>query len=114
LWLARALQLDGRNAYPSALEARAELDEMLAKCEYIAAPSALQRFLDTLTHPEPRVKAASPVAPAHARVHAPSIASQVESFDPFASLAFFPPASAAAVSLPHSDGRPARRDEDED
>jgi hypothetical protein len=46
-WLARALQLDLRQSYHSAIEARNALDEMLAidSSGYIAAPIALESFL---------------------------------------------------------------------
>ena len=44
-WLTRALQLDPRNSFPSAIEARAELDRMLGDSDYIVAPHALDTFL---------------------------------------------------------------------
>ena len=45
-WLSRALQLDLRNSYTSALDAQAALDELLSEeSGYIAAPVALETFL---------------------------------------------------------------------
>ena len=44
-WLARALQLDPRNSFASAIEARTELDAALRDSDYAAAPSTLENFL---------------------------------------------------------------------
>ena len=45
-WLSRALQLDVRQAFSSILEARTELDKVLAADnEYMATPAALEPFL---------------------------------------------------------------------
>ena len=45
-WLARALQLDSRGAFESALEAQLALDDVLsAEAGYVAAPVALESFL---------------------------------------------------------------------
>ena len=44
-WLTRALQLDLRNSFTSALEAQAAFDEVLSDDGYIAAPVALETFL---------------------------------------------------------------------
>ena len=44
-WLMRALQLDPRNSFASALDARAELDKMVSGGDYIAAPQALETFI---------------------------------------------------------------------
>jgi serine/threonine protein kinase len=45
-WLARALQIDLRNSFTSALEAQAALDDVLSDDSgYIAAPVALEAFL---------------------------------------------------------------------
>jgi len=84
-WLARALQVDVRNAFSSVLEARAELEKVLSgDVGYIGEPSALEAFLArynaaaaadnkasgaTSAAPAPRVepppvpKAAAPEAP---------------------------------------------------
>ena len=46
-WLARAIQLDLRDAFPSAIEAMFALDEVLSDdSEYIAAPAVLETFLE--------------------------------------------------------------------
>ena len=44
-WLGRALQLDARNAFASALEARTELDKVLGDSDYLALPGSLESFL---------------------------------------------------------------------
>ena len=44
-WLGRALQLDARNAFASALEARTELDKVLGDTDYLALPGSLEAFL---------------------------------------------------------------------
>ena len=44
-WLARALQLEPRNSFTSALEARDALDKVLGDSDYIAAPAAVEAFL---------------------------------------------------------------------
>ena len=44
-WLGRALQLDARNAFASALEARTELDKVLGDSDYLALPGSLEAFL---------------------------------------------------------------------
>jgi serine/threonine protein kinase len=44
-WLARALQLDPRSSFASAVEARTELDNVMREADYTAAPSALESLL---------------------------------------------------------------------
>jgi hypothetical protein len=44
-WLARALQIDVRHAFASAVDARADLEDVLDEGEYLAAPAALEAFL---------------------------------------------------------------------
>lgn len=45
-WISRALQIDGRNAFASAVEAQAAFEEMLAEdTGFVAAPVALETFL---------------------------------------------------------------------
>src|SRR5207245_648152 len=56
-WLSRALHFDSRNAFASAVEAQAELDEVLSDSGYIAAPAALARFLAELRPIEPETVA---------------------------------------------------------
>jgi serine/threonine protein kinase len=77
-WLTRALQLDPRNSFPSAVEARAELERMFGDSDYIVAPHALETFLAqyqdvrTLAEPpatpkrteEPKIEAGRPAPPA--------------------------------------------------
>jgi serine/threonine protein kinase len=44
-WLQRALQLDVRNSFPSAIEARAEFERLLADNGYDASPKSLEAFM---------------------------------------------------------------------
>jgi hypothetical protein len=45
-WLMRALQLDPASSFPSALEARAELDKIIGESDDLTAPQALETFLE--------------------------------------------------------------------
>jgi hypothetical protein len=44
-WLGRTLQLDARNAFATAIDARVELDKMLGDSELLASPASLEEFL---------------------------------------------------------------------
>jgi hypothetical protein len=44
-WLGRALQLDSRNAFASAVEASVELDKVIGDGDYMASPASLEAFL---------------------------------------------------------------------
>jgi len=44
-WLGRALQLDARHAFKSAVEARRELDSVLGDSQFVASPASLEAFL---------------------------------------------------------------------
>ena len=44
-WLGRALQLDPRNAFPTAVDAQAEFDKVLGDSDYLASPASLEAFL---------------------------------------------------------------------
>jgi hypothetical protein len=68
-WLARALQLDPRNSFSSAIEARTELDAVLRDTDFAAAPSTLENFLAQYeacigVESQPPVASVVPVAPA--------------------------------------------------
>jgi serine/threonine protein kinase len=87
-WLMRAIQLDPRNPFPSALEAWAELDRVLHYSDPIAEVAALKSFL---TRYQARVAADSAKAnPAPAAAPAPSRPTAV----PSASVASITGASA--------------------
>jgi serine/threonine protein kinase len=83
-WLMRAIQLDPRNPFPSALEAWAELDRVLHYSDPIAEVAALKSFLtryharvaaDSATTPSPAAAPApAPAAPAPAPA-APTVSS---------------------------------------
>jgi serine/threonine protein kinase len=68
-WLTRALQLEPKQSFASAIEARAELDKVIDDSEYIASPASLEAFLarfGSTDRPAPRVStiSPSPVVPA--------------------------------------------------
>ena len=44
-WLGRALQIDARNAFSSAIDAQAELDKVLGEGDYLASSASLESFL---------------------------------------------------------------------
>ena len=44
-WLMRALQLDPRNRFDSAVDAQEELERVLGESDYLAAPTTLEAFL---------------------------------------------------------------------
>ena len=69
-WLQRALQLDARNSFPSAIEARGEFERVLADGGYDASPASLDAFMVRYHAHEasvadgagaPAVKSAAPV-----------------------------------------------------
>ena len=98
-WLLRAIQLDPRNPFPSALEAWAELDRVLHYSDPIAEIAALKTFLSRY---QARVAAdggktstPAPAPPAPARPAAPSVPSAA----PSASAAI---ASASSQSGPQA------------
>src|SRR5262245_33430486 len=73
-WLQRALQLDARNSFPSAIEARAEFERALADSGCDALPERLDAFLKRYhAHQTPVAENPAPVAkPAPLRVAPPS------------------------------------------
>ena len=81
-WLSRALQMDPRNAFASAIEARAQLDVVLDETEYNASPAALESFLAQCSASVSRVT--PPVSAPSQKVHlspAPRIATSAEPAD---------------------------------
>jgi hypothetical protein len=63
-WLGRALQLDPRNGFASAIEAQAELEKVLGESDQLAATASLESFL---TRYHAAGAAAPAVSPASAR-----------------------------------------------
>lgn len=68
-WIARTLQIDGRNSFESAVDAQAAFEDALAEdTGFVAAPVALETFLSRYIAalldplPEPEVDQAPPVA----------------------------------------------------
>ena len=121
-WLMRAMQLDPRNPFPSALEAWAELDRVLHYSDPIAEVAALKGFLTrfharltedsgkpstpsavpqavTRQTPLPAVPAASVSAPASAAGAAPKLGPQAVA-PPRSVEAFAPPRPVDAVVPP--------------
>ena len=75
-WLSRALQLESRNSFTSALEARTELDKVLGDSDFVAAPAAVETFLaqyHAVVDPTP-----APAPAPKARVEPPAPAPRVE------------------------------------
>ncbi len=70
LWLERTLQLDPRNSFPSAIEARAALDRVMEDCGYDASPARLEALLASYHDPVPVGRHDSSTL----RVQAPTVA----------------------------------------
>jgi hypothetical protein len=119
-WVARALQLDARNSFANAVEASAELEEVLADSEYIGLPASLESFLkrydDTHANASPfgdfKAEPAAPAArPAPVAPAAPAVTSSL--LDDFISEVSGPApadalqALAASVSVPKTSPTPA-------
>jgi hypothetical protein len=69
-WLLRALQLDSRHSFPSAIEARVEFEKVLADTGCDASPASLERFL--ARHEAPTAEQSiAPVATAPPVLRAP-------------------------------------------
>jgi hypothetical protein len=63
-WLIRALQLDARSSFESALEAQLALDDVLSgEAGHIAAPIALETFLTRYEECEAALPPPQPIAP---------------------------------------------------
>lgn len=106
-WLARALQLDPRNSFSSAVEARTELDAVMRDTEYTAAPSTVEAFLAQyeacVSVDVPFTAAASvPAAPAPKTQLPPRIdtAPPAPSPKPPMPSAPLPPAASVAATAP--------------
>ena len=67
-WLMRALQLDPKNRFDSAVDAQEELERVLGESDYLAAPSTLEAFLAEYRAANEPV-AAVPAPPASAPVN---------------------------------------------
>jgi serine/threonine protein kinase len=81
-WLSRALQIDARNAFESAIDASEDLDRVLDESDYLAAPATLEAFLERY---RAAVDAPAPVPdikPAIAPVRTPVRASAPEDIPP--------------------------------
>jgi serine/threonine protein kinase len=98
-WLGRALQLDARNAFASAVEARNELDKVIGDSEFLASPASLDDFLKRYHAEVDKPSAATPSAP---RPVAPSVFPSA-SASPMvpASPTAVAPSTVAAATTPH-------------
>jgi hypothetical protein len=65
-WLTRALQLDSRNWFRSAVEAQEDLERVLGESDYLAAPATLEAFLGQY-HAAHEAEPAPSAAPVPAR-----------------------------------------------
>ncbi|MBI3047084.1 MAG: PEGA domain-containing protein [Acidobacteria bacterium] len=62
-WLARALQLDARQSFPSAVPARAELDRIVGAGDHVAAVAAVRSFFAEFARHSPQALAAGEPPP---------------------------------------------------
>jgi hypothetical protein len=96
-WLLRAIQLDPRNPFPSALEAWAELDRVLHYSDPIAEVAALKGFL-TRFHARLAADGGKPSSPAPSPTPATPRPTAVPGTAPL-SVASVPPAAAPAPAV---------------
>jgi PEGA domain len=94
-WLGRALQLDARTAFPSAIEARAELDKVLGDGEYAASPESFRAFLA-------RYNGAEQLAPTSRPASRPPLTLQPANHLPAASVTL--PRATAMTAIPAARG----------
>ncbi|MBI4486603.1 MAG: PEGA domain-containing protein, partial [Acidobacteria bacterium] len=77
-WLTRALQLDSKNWFRSAVEAQDDLERVLGESDYLVAPATLEAFLAQYhASLEPPVPAAVPDPPRASRQPVPAAAAPV-------------------------------------
>jgi serine/threonine protein kinase len=101
-WLGRALQLDVREAFESAVDARIELDKVLGDSDYIASPASLEAFL-ARHHAVEKSGAASVVAIPPGAARPSSAPPQPNQHVPAPAPAAPTPAPGAPASLKTSD-----------
>jgi serine/threonine-protein kinase len=70
-WLQRALQLDPRHSFPSAIEARADFERVLADSGYDASPASLDAFMKK--YHAAKASSVAPIAPPVVPVARPSV-----------------------------------------
>jgi len=91
-WLIRALQLDARSSFESALESQLALDDVLSgESGYIAAPIALETFLTRYEECEAALPPPRPIAPPEPIAPTPIVAAA-----PIVPVAAPPPPAPAA------------------
>jgi hypothetical protein len=96
-WLQRALQLDARNSFPSAIEASAEFERLLSDGGYDASPKSLEAFMARYHRQE---TAAHTLVPTSVMSAAPVRIAQPMPPVAQPSRAVPPPVAAPAVSNP--------------
>jgi PEGA domain len=95
-WLIRALQLDARSSFESALESQLALDDVLSgESGYIAAPIALETFLTRYEECEAALPPPPPIAPPQPIAPTPIVAAA-----PIVPVAVPPPPAPAAPVPP--------------
>ena len=95
-WLIRALQLDARSSFESALEAQLALDDVLSgESGYIAAPIALETFLTRYEECEAALPPPRPITPPQPIAPTPIVAAA-----PIVPVAVPPPPAPAAPVPP--------------
>lgn len=102
-WLIRALQLDARSSFESALESQLALDDVLSgESGYIAAPIALETFLTRYEECEAALPPPPPIAPPQPIAPTPIVAAA-----PIVPVAVPPPPAPAAPVPPARVAPPA-------
>jgi hypothetical protein len=75
-WLMRALQLDPRESFESAIDAQAELERVLGESDYLAAPSTLNEFIAQYHAQADDAAAAAQTPTPSAQAFSPPLASE--------------------------------------
>jgi serine/threonine protein kinase len=106
-WLGRALQLDARGSFPTAVEASIELDKVLGDAELMATPASLEAFLARYAAADrapARVAPKGPSAPLEISAPPPSVPPPPKAASfvvaPVAAPAPIAPAPSAPLSPP--------------
>ncbi|MBI2186829.1 MAG: PEGA domain-containing protein [Acidobacteria bacterium] len=97
-WLARALQLDARQSFPSAVEACAELDRIMGTGDQVAAVAAVRAFLAQYAKHAPLASAPAEPAPSTPAASGASRSKAVPVAMPVVAAEPRPAAAAVAVS----------------
>jgi serine/threonine protein kinase len=103
-WLMRALQLDPRESFESAVDAHEELERVLGDSDYMAAPSTLEAFLSHYRAAADATTSEREQAAEPAPLSMPTLASSIKlpdrSVEPVRPIAKAPEPAQAPVALP--------------